>query len=310
MTSRGEKSQSRCGVGLPHLIGLIGVLLDPLLGLAITVPHFFLFRSLLRRLDTPLRRRRGVALVLGGIEGPSLAQIRMVVGLVRGGWRGAIRVVAWNRGLPFIRPIVNLTSRARHERESAALVDAIRAFHARHPGAPVCVVAQSGGCWIAVRAMEKLDEAREAIDAAVLIAPAISPVYDLTRAARACRTRIVSIHSPFDWVMLGAGTTILGTADRRWGPAAGLVGWCERAGQTPEGCGVPNALTWTPAWARLGHFGGHCTSAAPRVVAAYVAPLLRDAASLAIERAGHGRFLDRVEDDSARGKPDLVVDPG
>ncbi len=310
MAAISEHPDRPCGVRLSHLIGLVGVLFDPLIGLAITLPHFFLFRTFLRRLDSPLRRRRGVVFVLGGIEGPSLAQIRVVLGLIRGGWRGAIRVVEWNRGFPIIRPIVNLASRARHERESDRLVDTIRAHRAAHPATTIGLVGQSGGCWVAVRALEKLAGAGEAVDAAVLIAPAISPRHDLRRAASGSRTRLVSVHSPFDWVMLGAGTTILGTADRRWGPAAGLVGWGNAAAGGCMRRELVQALTWQPSWARLGHFGGHCTSAAPGVVAKLLTPLIRAAGSLAVERAGHARLFNRVENDRAGGQSDLVVDAG
>lgn len=310
MAAISEQPGRPCGVRISNLIGLVGVLLDPFIGLAIALPHFFLFRAFLRRLDTPLRRRRGVVFVLGGIEGPSLAQIRVVLGLIRGGWRGAIRVVEWNRGLPIIRPVVNLTSRARHERESHCLVDLIRAHRAAHPATTIALVAQSGGCWVTVRALEKLAGGGEAVEAAVLIAPAISPRHDLRRAASGCVARPVSVHSPFDWVMLGAGTTLLGTADRRWGPAAGLVGWRHATADPCERQELVHALTWQPSWARLGHLGGHCTSAAPGVVAKVLTPLIRAAGSLAVERAGHAGLFDRVEDDRAGGQPDLVVDAG
>ncbi len=299
------QKDSACGFRIASLIGLVGVLLDPLIGLVISLPHFPLFRAFLSRLDHPLRRRRGVAFVLGGIEGPSVAQVRVARGLVLGRWRGAIRIVEWNRGWPLVRPLVNLSSRTRHERESDNLVAAIREHRATYPMTAICLIGQSGGCWIIVRALEKLATAGETVDAAVLTVPAISPRYDLSRAAAACATRIVSTHSRFDWVMLGVGTTVLGSADRRWGPAAGLVGWTHE-----NSAKAVRALFWTPAWARLGHLGGHCTSAAPRLIARYIAPVFRAAALLASERAGHLRLFDRVEDDRTGRQSNLVVDGG
>lgn len=296
--------------------GFVGLALDPLLGLLILFPHIGLFRRFLRRLDTPLRRRRGAALILGGIEGPSAAQVRAARGLLRGRWRGAIHIVEWNRGVPLLRPIVNLTSRARHERSAEELVGEIRAHRLAYPGTTIGVLSESGGCWVLIRALEKLADADESIDVAVLAAAAVSPHYDLRRAAAACRAPLLSIRSLFDWFMLGLGTMLFGTADRRHCRGAGLVGWkCAKPEQgPPDGAasqrplGHVAMLTWTPEWVQLGHLGGHCTSAAPGVVARYVAPRFNNAGSLAIQRAGEARLLDRVEDDPAGRQPDFVVD--
>ena len=71
------------------------------------------------------------------------------------------------------------------------------------PSDPVFLVAKSGGAGVAVKALELLDE--ETVERVVLLAPALSPGYDLTAALRAVRREIVVFWSPLDVVILGRG---------------------------------------------------------------------------------------------------------
>ena len=217
-------------------------------------------------LDTTRRRRRGLVIVLGGVEGPSFFNARIVHGLVAGRLRGAIRRIDWNDGIPFIRSAVNLMSRPHHEHWARIVADQIAAHRAAYRDAPVAIVSQSGGCWIAIRALELLPESCR-ITTAVLHAPAVSPQYDLRPAAARCERAIVSVEAIGDYVLLGAGTIIAGTADRRHTPAAGLVGW-----KSPPAKLI--SLRWRPAWLRRHHLGNHTTSAARRFVRDVITPRL------------------------------------
>ena len=80
------------------------------------------------------------------------------------------------------------------------------------PDCPVFIVAKSGGSGVAVKALELLDE--QTVERVVLLAPALSPRYDLTGALRAVRREMVVFWSPFDLIILGAGTRVFGTMDR------------------------------------------------------------------------------------------------
>src|SRR5262245_17030958 len=195
-------------------------LLDLLIGPAFALPHYPLFEHRERRWDTPRRRRRGLALVLGGIEGPSLAQHAMATGLLRGRWRGAVQIQKWNGGVPIVRCALNLMSQRRHERTSDELVERVLEYRRDHAARPIVLMAVSGGCWVVVRALEKLGPDRM-VDSAVLLAPAISPQCDLQAALAATCAGILSVRSPYDFALLGVGTLLLGTSDRRFGRAAG-----------------------------------------------------------------------------------------
>lgn len=251
-------------------ISVLAALLDPLIGFLFALPHLFLFTHCERRWQTPCRVRRGLVIVCGGIEGPSLAQHGIAGGLLRGGWRGAVHIFRWNTGIPFWRCGVNLMNRAYQQRRAAELAGMIREYTRLQPGRPIHLVAVSGGCWIVTQALELLHSCDKAptVDQVILLAPAISPTADLSRAARAVNGQLHLFKSRFDFVMLGAGTTLLGTSDRRFGPAAG---WRGLRNPPTNVC----QHEWLAAFADHGNLGSHCTSVAPGFIRSIIAPLLR-----------------------------------
>jgi hypothetical protein len=259
-----------------QLDAILFSMLDLVVGGAFALPHYSLFAHREQRWDTPRRRRRGLALILGGIEGPSLAQHAMAAGLLRGGWRGAVQIQRWNAGVPLIRCMQNLMSARRHERESDAVVARIGEHLTANPATPVVLVTVSGGCWVAVRALEKLG-AQRALAGAVLLAPAISPHYDLRAALAATRAGIVVVRSPYDFVLLGIGTILLGTSDRRFCRAAGQAGFHAKDARIVE-------RVWRASDRRRGYFGSHCTAIMPNFVAREITPWLCAAADKNDER--------------------------
>lgn len=251
---------------LAYIIAVFAALLDPLVGTLFALPHLRLFQAREGRWNTPRRRARGLAVLLGGIEGPSLAQHAVAGGLIRGGWRGAIVIHHWNTGPPLLRALPNLRSRRRHERAANELLQILETYTRQQPGRPVCIVAVSGGCWIAARTLERL-QPETPIQRCVLLAPAISAAADLSAAAARCQRGMILVRSRMDFVMLGLCTTVFGTSDGRHGPAAGL---CALRRPPPN----LRELCWQPAWARYGYLGSHCTAVAPAFIQAEIAPLL------------------------------------
>lgn len=262
-------AQPRIPPPYPHYLNAIAILsgiVDPLWGVFIKIVGIFWRPPLPKLADTPRRRRRGLTLVLGGIEGKSKYNLDMVRGILRSGYRGSVVRFDWNDGVPFWRSLVNLMSRRHHEQQSAKVAEYIRNFKGEHPDAPVCMVAQSGGCWIVVRALERLPKGIR-VATAVLLAPSISPGYDIRAAAARCECELISIGSLGDFFFLGLGTMLLGTSDRVSTPSAGFIGWHHR----PPGFAE---LRWHPRWCRLGYFGNHTTTSSPAFVSAVVGPRL------------------------------------
>ncbi len=248
-------------------------LIDPVYGVFVRLATIFHTSHLLDRADTPQRRRRGVIIVLGGVEGPSFFNQQMVVGLLRSRYRGAVVRIDWNGGLFLWRSIVNLMSRRHHDEQARRVAEFILDYRRQYREAPISIVAQSGGCWIAIRALQCLPQEVQ-IETAALLAPAMSSGYDHSAAVSRCRRGLLSLGGPGDFFFLGLGTMLLGTSDRVFSPSAGLVGWHYKPAGFVE-------ARWHPEWLRHYYVGNHTSSATAGLIAHVVAPwLCRDLSSV------------------------------
>lgn len=181
----------------------------------------------------------------------------------------------WQCGLP-VEIWTDLMWHSRNRRQAKCLADSILRFRENHPAARVHIVAYSGGCGIAVFACEKLAP-HAAVDTMVLACPAISPTYNLAPALRAVN-RCYALISRRDNVILGAGTTVFGTVDRRFTCAAGMTGFLR-----PRDLGAAEAaeydklrqIEWSADLRRYGHRGGHTGWANLPFLREHLLPLLR-----------------------------------
>ncbi|HPF37119.1 MAG TPA: hypothetical protein P5081_00330 [Phycisphaerae bacterium] len=251
---------------LAYVIPVFAGLLDLPNGLFIRLLSCCECGRLPARADSPKRRRRGLTIVLGGVEGPSFFSAQMVRGLLASGYRGAVMRVDWNDGIQFIRSITNLMNRSHHDRWATRVAEIVTAYQREHPCAPISILAQSGGCWIAVRTLELLPKDAR-ISTVALHAPAVSPDYDLRPALANCTHALISVEAFGDFVILGLGTLIFGTADRRHTPAAGLVGF-----RNPPEKVV--SMRWRPSWLNHRHFGNHTSSASFALIRDLIGPAL------------------------------------
>lgn len=150
------------------------------------------------------------------------------------------------------------------------------AFRRRHPDIRIHLLAASGGAGIAVFACEAL-RGRSLIENLVLACPALSPEYNLAPALRAVR-RCYAMVSEKDRFILGLGTTIFGTTDRRFCSAAGRVGFRLSPGASDadrEWYRRLYHIRWTPDLRRDGHPGSHTSWASVRFVRRHLLPILK-----------------------------------
>lgn len=246
------------------LFAILSGLIDLFMGVFAKVSSIFWHPRTPGHADSPRRRKRGLALVVGGIEGPSPFNHSMVMGILKSGYRGAVVRVDWNAGVPLVRSLVNLIHKRHKERQADNLANIILDHRRKFADSPICLLAQSGGCWIVIRALEKLPHTVK-VHRAVLLAPSISPGYDTRIAASRCEYGLVSVGGPGDFVFLGIGTLIFGTSDRVFSPSAGWFGWHYHPPGFVES-------RWHPDWLRYGYLGNHTSSSSQLFICHVLAP--------------------------------------
>jgi pimeloyl-ACP methyl ester carboxylesterase len=212
---------------------------------------------------------RHYVLHLPGVGGYLTIDRNLKRGLAAGGVRGTIEHYDWTHGAPGLNALKNEANKQAQVASVAAwLLERLR----EHPGQPITLTAHSGGAAIAVWALEKLPPEAQ-IERLILLAPALSPEYDLSAALAHVRTRAYvfsSIHDP----VLGPGTRAFGTMDGVFADAAGRVGFSPPAGADPAQYAKLVPMAYRDEWVELGNGGDHIGAMSPAFVRAIIAPLI------------------------------------
>jgi hypothetical protein len=109
----------------------------------------------------------------------------------------------------------------------------------------------------------------------ILVQPALSPDYDLTAAIRHVTNRVIHFHSHRDWFILGWGTSMFGTMDRKHVTSAGKDGFnVESAVPDPSLRARLDQRPWTRGMMEVGHWGNHVAITNYNWNRTYIAPLL------------------------------------
>jgi hypothetical protein len=227
------------------------------------------------RQDGELPQQRGLVLVADGIGGLDLCGIALRSVLRADRLPYAIELFQWGHGMG--RWHADLTNAVNRDTKAQLIAETIRQFKRNQPSVPVFLVAKSGGSGVVVKALELLDD--QTVERVILLAPALSPGYDLARALRAVRREMVVFWSPLDVLVLGAGTRVFGTIDRVKSVSSGLVGFripsIDDSDETRnQSYAKLRQVRWRPGMAATGYFGGHLGPDSPLFLRKYVVPLL------------------------------------
>jgi pimeloyl-ACP methyl ester carboxylesterase len=163
--------------------------------------------------------------------------------------------------------IADHTNAEHAHRRAKELADKILRFREDYPDCPIYLVGHCSGSYVALQAAEHLPP--DAVDRIVLLAPSVSSTYDLRPALRCARQGMDVFWSSRDWFYLGCCIRIIGNADRKWGPAAGRVGFHPII--EPDDADLYTKLRqhpWQQSVAWTGNEGGHFD--------AYHTPFLRN----------------------------------
>ena len=219
------------------------------------------------------RLRAGLVVSLDGVGGYNWGPRWLRSGLDSAGVGAAIVIYDWSKG-PGSLFVGDLVDETRNRDTAENLARLLDAYVAAMPDRPVAVVGHSGGAAVAVWALEALPEGC-CIDRVLLLAPALTPTYDLSAALRHVRTRMYVMYSKADVGLMGAGTAIFGTMDGRHSVSAGLVGFTlppdpDDRTQYLKVRQVP----WTVDLVKSGHLGGHMGWTTSRFARDFIAPIL------------------------------------
>jgi pimeloyl-ACP methyl ester carboxylesterase len=203
---------------------------------------------------------------------------------------GALRQVIEKEGLPLrVEPVVwshgwgrvvaDQTDYDHARAQGRCLAEQVAAYRRACPAGAVYLVGHSAGCAVILAAVEALPP--RAVDRVILLSPSLSADYDLRPALRGVRCSVEVFLSRRDLFYLGLGTSVLGTADRRWSAASGRVGF-RPAVATAEDAALYAKLrqhSWHPCLMWTGNWGGHYGGYQPGFLRAYVVPLLQGGGS-------------------------------
>ena len=164
--------------------------------------------------------------------------------------------------------------------QAIQLARRIRTLHRDDPEHRIDLIGFSGGGGVAVLTMEYLRDAQP-LDTVILMAPALSPRYDLSTALSAAR-RCYHLFSCRDRFLLGAGTGLFGTIDRVRTSAAGRLGFLkpEAGGAGAEAYSKLRQIAWTPDLDNGRHAGGHTGWIDPGFLRRHLPGLLADSPDL------------------------------
>lgn len=218
---------------------------------------------------------KGLIVMLPGVEGSAWQLSDSVKGLRDAGIDREIKVIPW--GSPPFHSIENLSNYAENQMRADRIVACISDFHRAHPDAPLTLVGYSGGGGLAVMVAEVLPVNLN-LDRLILIAGAVSPDHDLTKVLARCDHGVVNFYSAADWFILGVGTQMFGTIDRKYTSSAGHVGFLDDNRQLRNVSGLTQ-IAWELDWIKTGHDGGHIGWLARNWARDYLAPAIVSASN-------------------------------
>jgi pimeloyl-ACP methyl ester carboxylesterase len=181
-----------------------------------------------------------------------------------------VRTFEW--GLPLPLYMLNLQDAKIHEEAEKSLAKAIKSWRDRYPAGRLTLLGHSAGCGVILGSLSRIDK-RVDVENVVLLAPSVSPDYQVAPALRQVAGSLHVFFSEQDRLWLGWRTSTFGTYDSVKTEAAGRVG-LNVDEMKPEFRGKVVQHPYERDFAELGHDGGHFGMLAKRFDDRVVAPLV------------------------------------
>jgi pimeloyl-ACP methyl ester carboxylesterase len=221
---------------------------------------------------TPERLEAGLVVSLDGVGGYNWGPRWLRAGLDEAGVKPAIVIYDWSKG-PTGLFVGDLMAKERNQAAASDLAQRVATYVSAMPHRPVTLIGHSAGAAVVVWALEALPPNCQ-VERAILLAPALSPDYDLTKALRAVRSRLYVMYSQADVGLLAAGTAVFGTMDRQHAVSAGLVGFNVPVEADVDQYVKVRQVRWTLDLVKMGHLGGHLGWTSTRFAREFIAPII------------------------------------
>ncbi|HEX3358595.1 MAG TPA: hypothetical protein VHS31_16590 [Tepidisphaeraceae bacterium] len=205
-----------------------------------------------------------------GIGGHLPLDDHLIQGLHDGGIAGKIELYDWTGA---DRGLMALMQEQRHAKQSEIVAKMLAQKAHAFPGIQITVTSHSGGCGIAVWALEKLPD-DVVIENLLMMQSALSPDYDLSKALRHVH-HAYSLYSELDSVVLGTGTRTAGTVDGVYSDAAGRVGYKMPATADARQYQKLKQFEYQDEWMQYGDIGDHIGPMRYRFAKSMIVPLLQ-----------------------------------
>jgi pimeloyl-ACP methyl ester carboxylesterase len=218
----------------------------------------------------PVDPHRGdVIFLVPGVGGATHQYQGLIDGLHDARIDRPVQIVRW--GAPTFLFFLNFNNAGIHESAERALADRVARWREAHPQARIDIIAHSAGCGVTLGALPRLPHER--VDTVILLAPSVSPAYDLAPASSRIDGAIHAFVSVRDRTFLEWRTGTFGTYDNVKTAAAGNRGFAALPAGTVQ-------HRYNSAWRTLGHDGGHFGCLARRFARRVIAPLISSPAPL------------------------------
>jgi hypothetical protein len=205
----------------------------------------------------PTAELPGYVLHIPGVSGESVVDHNLVEGLRDGfadaGQKVEIQIYDWTEHDPGIPA---LQAYRRNHDEAKKIADKLTAEVRGHTHGRIYLTCHSGGAGLAVWALEDLP-ADVQIDSLLILAPALSPDYDLSKALAHVQDRADVFWSDLDTGVLNYGTRTFGTIDGKFTAAAGYVGFSQPPGADAAQYAKLHQYPYESAWSKFGNDGDH-----------------------------------------------------
>ena len=208
-----------------------------------------------------------VIFLVHGAGGPGHEYRSLIAGLRDAGVESPVQVVEWGAPPPLF--FLNFQSQSIHNRAERDLAERIGNWRRQRPESRIDLIGHSAGGGVVLGALGRLNP-EVSVDTVVLLAPSVSPGYELAPALAHLRGPLHVFHSDRDRLFLSWRTSTFGTYDNVRTKAAGNVGFSLASLSIGEARQVeqhPYDSRWSQHDNDGGHFGTLSRDFANRIVA-------------------------------------------